>query len=186
MLKALAAMDGLEAKAGIAFTYTENGNPKEVKTGEILDTWKSLQGLPDETKKEFKVAFEETYAVEFNEANATVLDKFFNESSGKMSMMTQDQVTSWTQYVYSLMDPTTSPLYKDGKLIDDWGTVLDSVFSSALAAIDTSAYEKMLQDKIDEVFGSGTTITLTDGPAIEYKLDTENAKIIITDAGGLD
>ena len=186
MLKALAAMDGLEANAGIAFTYTENGNPKEVKTGEILDTWKSLQGLPDETKKEFKVAFEETYAVEFNEANATVLDKFFNESFGKMSMMTQDQVTSWTQYVYSLMDPTTSPLYKDGKLIDDWGTVLDSVFSSALAAIDTSAYEKMLRDKIDEVFGSGTTITLTDGPVIEYKLDTENAKIIITDAGGLD
>ena len=186
MLKALAAMDGLNAEAGIAFTYTVKGEQKAVRPGEILDTWKSLQGFPDKTKKEFKVAFEETYAVEFNEANATVLDKFFNESSGKMSMMTQDQITSWTQYVYSLMDPTTSPLYKDGKLITNWETVLDSVFSSALAAIDTSAYEKMLQDKIDEFFGSGTTITLTDGPTIEYKLDAENAKITITDAGGLD
>lgn len=185
MLKAMAAMDGLSAKAGIAFTYTVNGEPNEVKAGEILKTWQGLDDL--DKQKEFKAAFKATYSVEFNETNASILDMFFGkESQKKMSMMTQDQVMSWTQTVYSLMDPTTSPLYKDGKLIGDWRTVLDSVFSSALAAIDTSAYEKMLQDKIDKVFGSGTTITLTDGPTIEYKLDTENAKITITDAGGLD
>lgn len=184
MLKALAAMDGLNAKAGIAFTYTKNGEPAEVEPGEILNTWNSLQGFPDETKKEFKVAFEETYAVEFNEANATVLDKFFKESSGKMSMMTQDQVTSWTQYVYSLMDPTTSPLYKDGKLIDDWGTVLDSVFSSALDAIDTSAYEEMLKNKIKDAFGDAETVALDDN--VEIKYDIGNAKITVTNDGGLN
>lgn len=185
MLKAMAAMDGLSAKAGIAFTYTVNGEPNEVKAGEILKTWQGLDDL--DKQKEFKAAFKATYSVEFNEANASILDMFFGkESQKKMSMMTQDQVMSWTQTVYSLMDPTTSPLYKDGKLIADWETVLDSVFSSALDAIDTSAYKEMLKNKIDEFFGSGTTITLTDGPTIEYKLDTENAKIIITDAGGLD
>lgn len=96
-------------------------------------------------KKEFKAAFKETYSVEFNEANAKILDKYFGkESRDKMRMMTQDQVTAWTQQVYSFMDPTTSPLYKDGKLITNWESVLDSIFTSALNAFDTSAYEQML------------------------------------------
>lgn len=184
MLKALAAMDGLEAKAGIAFTYTENGNPKEVKTGEILDTWKSLQDLPDETKKEFKVAFEETYAVEFNEANANILDLYFGEDSrNKMSMMTKDQVRSWTEYVYSLMDPATSPLYKDGKLISNWENLWKKYFDTGLAAIDTSEYEQTLKDKIKAVFGEVETVTLDGGVKIKYNL--ENSKITVIDDGGL-
>ena len=39
MLKAMAAMDGMKAEAGIAFTYTVNGEPNDVKAGEILQTW---------------------------------------------------------------------------------------------------------------------------------------------------
>lgn len=184
MLKALAALDGTQAETGIAFTYTVDGVPNKVEAGHILETW---QKLPDKDKKEFKAAFKETYSVEFNEANASILDMYFGEESQKkMSMMTQDQIMAWTEQVYSFMDPTTSPLYKDGKLIADWQQVYEKIFNDALAAFDTSAYEQMLKDKINEVLGKGTTITLTDGPTIEYSLDTENSKIIIKDAGGLD
>ena len=184
MLKALAAMDGTQAETGIAFTYTVNGEPNEVKAGQILETW---QKLPDSDKKEFKAAFKETYSVEFNEANASILDLYFGEESQKkMSMMTQDQVMAWTEQVYSFMDPTTSPLYKNGKLIENWREVYKKIFNDALAAFDTSEYEQMLKDKIDKFLGKGTTITLTDGPTIEYSLDTDNSKIIIKDAKGLD
>ena len=184
MLKAMAAMDGLNAEAGIAFTYTKNGEPEDVEPGKILDTWKSLQGLPDETKKEFKVAFEETYAVEFNEANATILDALFTgESYEKTQKMTQDQVTSWFEYVYSLMDPATSPLYKDGKLISNWENLWKGYFNSGLDAIDTSAYEKMLQDKIEAAFGNKDGSVSLDGIEIKYNLS--DSKIVITDANGL-
>lgn len=184
MLKAMAAMDGLNAEAGIAFTYTKNGEPAEVEPGKILETWKNLQGFPDETKKEFKVAFEETYAVEFNEANANILDLYFGEDSrNKMSMMTKDQVRSWTEYVYSLMDPATSPLYKDGKLISNWENFWKKYFDAGLAAIDTSEYEQMLKDKIKAVFGEVETVTLDGGVKIKYNL--KNSKITVIDDGGL-
>lgn len=184
MLKALAALDGTQAETGIAFTYTVDGAPNKVEAGHILETW---QKLPDKDKKEFEAAFKETYSVEFNEANASILDMYFGEESQKkMSMMTQDQVMAWTEQVYSFMDPTTSPLYKDGKLIENWQQVYEKIFNDALAAFDTSAYEQMLKDKIDDILGKGTTITLTDGPTIEYSLDTDNSKIIIKDTKGLD
>ena len=184
MLKAMAAMDGLNAEAGIAFTYTKNGEPAEVEPGKILDTWKSLQDFPDETKKEFKVAFEETYAVEFNKANATILDALFTgESYEKTQKMSQDQVTSWFEYVYSLMDPATSPLYKDGKLISNWENLWKKYFDAGLAAIDTSEYEQMLKDKIKAVFGEVETVTLDGG--VEIKYDLESSKITVIDDGGL-
>ena len=184
MLKALSALDGTQAETGIAFTYTVDGVPNKVEAGKILETW---QKLPDKDKKEFVAAFKETYTFEFNEANASILDLYFGEESQKkMSMMTQDQVMAWTEQVFSFMDPTTSPLYKDGKLIENWQQVYEKIFNDALAAFDTSAYEQMLKDKIDDVLGKGTTITLTDGPTIEYSLDTDNSKIIIKDAKGLD
>ena len=181
MLKALAAMDGLNAEAGIAFTYTVNGEPNDVKAGKILETW---QNLPKEEQKEFEIAFKETYAVEFNDANAKILDRYFGEDSrNKMSMMTKDQVRSWTEYVYSLMDPATSPLYKDGKLISNWGSVWEDYFNSGLDAIDTSAYEKMLQDKIEAAFGNKDGSVSLDGIEIKYNLS--DSKIVITDANGL-
>ena len=181
MLKALAAMDGLNAEADIAFTFTYDGVENNVEFGKILDTWKNL---PDDGKKEFKVAFEETYAVEFNEANANILDLYFGEDSrNKMSMMTKDQVRSWTEYVYSLMDPATSPLYKDGKLISNWENLWKGYFDAGLAAIDTSEYEQMLKDKIKAVFGEVETVTLDGGVKIKYNL--ENSKITVIDDGGL-
>ena len=181
MLKALAAMDGLNAEADIAFTFTYDGVENNVEFGKILDTWKNL---PDDGKKEFKVAFEETYAVEFNEANANILDLYFGEDSrNKMSMMTKDQVRSWTEYVYSLMDPATSPLYKDGKLISNWENLWKDYFDAGLAAIDTSEYEQMLKDKIKAVFGEVETVTLDGGVKIKYNL--ENSKITVINDGGL-
>lgn len=181
MLKALAAMDGLNAEAGIAFTFTYDGVENNVEFGEILDTWKNL---PDDGKKEFEAAFKETYAVEFNEANANILDLYFGEDSrNKMSMMTKDQVRSWTEYVYSLMDPATSPLYKDGKLISNWENLWKGYFDAGLAAIDTSEYEQMLKDKIKAVFGEVETVTLDGGVKIKYNL--KNSKITVIDDGGL-
>ena len=182
MLKALAAMDGLNAEADIAFTFTYDGVENNVEFGKILDTWKNL---PDDGKKEFKVAFEETYAVEFNEANANILDLYFGEDSrNKMSMMTKDQVRSWTEYVYSLMDPATSPLYKDGKLISNWENLWKDYFNSGLDAIDTSAYEEKLKNKIEAAFGNKDGSVSLDG--IEIKYDIGNAKITVTNDGGFD
>ena len=182
MLKALAAMDGLNAEADIAFTFTYDGVENNVEFGKILDTWKNL---PDDGKKEFKVAFEETYAVEFNEANANILDLYFGEDSrNKMSMMTKDQVRSWTEYVYSLMDPATSPLYKDGKLISNWENLWKDYFDAGLAAIDTSAYEEKLKNKIEAAFGNKDGSVSLDG--IEIKYDIGNAKITVTNDGGFD
>lgn len=181
MLKALATMDGLNAEAGVAFTFTYDGVENNVEFGKILDTWKDL---PDDGKKEFEAAFKETYAVEFNEANANILDLYFGEDSrNKMSMMTKDQVRSWTEYVYSLMDPATSPLYKDGKLISNWENLWKGYFDAGLAAIDTSEYEQMLKDKIKAVFGEVETVTLDGGVKIKYNL--ENSKITVIDDGGL-
>lgn len=182
MLKALAAIDGLNAKAGIAFTYTYDGVENKVEFEKIFETW---QNLPKEEQKEFEIAFKETYAVEFNDANAKILDRYFGEDSqNKMSMMTQDQVRSWTEYVYSLMDPATSPLYKDGKLISNWGSVWEGYFNSGLDAIDTSAYEEKLKNKIEAAFGEVETVTLDGG--VEIKYDLENSKITVIDDGNLD
>lgn len=182
MLKALAAMDGLNAKAGIAFTYTYDGVENKVEFEKIFETW---QNLPKEEQKEFEIAFKETYAVEFNDANAKILDRYFGEDSqNKMSMMTKDQVRSWTEYVYSLMDPATSPLYKDGKLISNWGSVWEDYFNSGLDAIDTSAYEEKLKNKIEAAFGNKDGSVSLDGIEIKYNLS--DSKIVVTDAGGLD
>lgn len=71
-------------------------------------------------------------------------------------------------------------------MIENWREVYKKIFNDALAAFDTSEYEQMLKDKIDKFLGKGTTITLTDGPTIEYSLDTDNSKIIIKNAKGLD
>ena len=181
MLKALAAMDGLNAKAGIAFTYTYDGVENKVEFEKIFETW---QNLPKEEQKEFEIAFKETYAVEFNDANAKILDRYFGEDSqNKMSMMTQDQVRSWTEYVYSLMDSATSPLYKDGKLISNWGSVWEDYFNSGLDAIDTSAYEEKLKNKIEAAFGNKDGSVSLDGIEIKYNLS--DSKIVITDANGL-
>lgn len=181
MLKAMAAIDGLNAEADIAFTFTYDGVENNVEFGKILDTWKNL---PDDGKKEFEAAFKETYAVEFNQANANILDLYFGEDSrNKMSMMTKDQVRSWTEYVYSLMDPATSPLYKDGKLISNWENLWKGYFDAGLAAIDTSEYEQMLKDKIKAVFGEVETVTLDGG--VEIKYDLESSKITVIDDGGL-
>lgn len=182
MLKALAAMDGLNAEASVAFTFTYDGVENNVEFGKILDTWKNL---PDDGKKEFEAAFKETYAVEFNQANANILDLYFGEDSrNKMSMMTKDQVRSWTEYVYSLMDPATSPLYKDGKLISNWENLWKDYFNSGLDAIDTSAYEEKLKNKIEAAFGNKDGSVSLDG--IEIKYDIGNAKITVTNDGGLN
>lgn len=182
MLKAMAAMDGLNAEAGIAFTYTVNGEQNDVKAGEILKTWQGLDDL--DKQQEFKAAFKATYSVEFNEANATILDALFTgESYEKTQKMTQDQVTSWFEYVYSLMDPATSPLYKDGKLISNWGSVWEDYFNSGLDAIDTSAYEEKLKNKIEAAFGNKDGSVSLDGIEIKYNLS--DSKIVITDANGL-
>ena len=82
------------------------------------------------------------------------------------------------------MDPTTSPLYKDGKLINGWKDVLDSIFKSALDAIDTSAYEEMLRNKIEAAFGNKDGSVSLDGIEIKYNLS--DSKIVITNANGLD
>ena len=97
--------------------------------------------------------------------------------------MTQDQVRSWTEYVYSLMDSATSPLYKDGKLISNWGSVWEDYFNSGLDAIDTSAYEEKLKNKIEAAFGNKDGSVSLDGIEIKYNLS--DSKIVITDANGL-
>ena len=81
------------------------------------------------------------------------------------------------------MDPATSPLYKDGKLIDNWENTWKGYLDAGLDAIDTSAYEEMLKNKIEAAFGKVETVTLDGG--VEIKYDLESSKITVIDDGGL-
>ena len=180
MLKAMAAIDGLDAEANIALTYTVDGQEERQITFDNI--WEQYSKLDDKTKKVVEIEFEAKYGYKLTELSAAIVERMGSLDFRKMmSGLSDEDALNIGATIQKWLDPSQSPLYENGALIEGWQTQLEKLFADIINGIGIESFSAVVAEKLSDMLNAGFTSIAVGGENLQLTYEGSNIQVSVKD-----
>lgn len=180
MLKAMAAIDGLEADAEVALTYKVDGQEERQITFDNI--WEQYSKLDDKTKKVVEIEFEAKYGYKLTELSAAIVERMGSLDFRKMmNGLSDEDALNIGATIQKWLDPSQSPLYENGALIEGWQTQLEELFADIINGIGIESFSAVVAEKLSAMLQAGFTGIEVGGESLQLTYEGSNIKVSVED-----
>ena len=180
MLKAMVAIDGLEADAEVALTYKVDGQEEQQITFDKI--WEQYSKLDDKTKKVVEIEFEAKYGYKLTELSAAIVERMGSLDFRKMmSGLSDEDALNIGATIQKWLDPSQSPLYENGALIEGWQTQLEKLFADIINGIGIESFSAVVAEKLSAMLQAGFTGIEVGGESLQLTYEGSNIKVSVED-----